>query len=148
MKLEEWIKKYEEKTGDKHTLPDGYVQYFLPDKGYAQYAMVKEAANCLYIYETCGDADFWYSLGKMLAVNNNLKFICTICTREINAYMRFWKIKEVSMTTEENGTEEGAVRINCVDKNGDKITITPMFKREDGRIGYACTHELGDDYFV
>ena len=144
MKLAEWIKKYEDKTGDRHIIPEGYTQYYLPSRGYAQYGMMRDR-GCLYIHECCGDAKFWFDLGVLLCGQNGLEYITTVCTRDLKAYMRFFGWSAYEQVKEENGTPDGAARLNCQDKEGNFITISPAFKKADGEVAYFCTRKVGGD---
>lgn len=85
MEFNEWVKRYVEKTGDEHICPDGYTTLFDKDKGYAQY---KVENNRLWVYETCGDGQYWYNLGIKMCLDNHIPYLCTICTRRILPYLR------------------------------------------------------------
>lgn len=138
MTLNEWIQKYETKTGEKHELPTGYVQYFLPDRGYCQYIMDTDR-QVLYVYELCGDAKFWFDLGVIMCKQNGLRYITTICTRNIKPYIRFWgwTIKE------EINEDNGAVRFNGHNKEGLMVTIsTAWLDNKTGKYAYYCTSEV------
>lgn len=139
LSLEEWIEKYEKKTGDKHELPQGYVQYYLPERGYAQYIMDREV-EALYVYELCGDAKFWYDLGALLCRQNGLRFITTVCTRHIKPYIRFWGWT-IHETIE--GPDGGAIRMNGRNKDGGFVTIATAWRNDDtGEYAYYCTSEV------
>ena len=87
---EEWVKLYEDKTGDEHTCLDGYTTLYDADKGYAQYKV--EGAR-LHIYEACGDGFHWYNVGIKICRDYGIEAIVTICTRKIKPYLRAMKFK-------------------------------------------------------
>jgi len=136
--LDEWIKIYENKTGEMHELPNGYEQYFLPDRGYCQYIMDTER-DVLYIYELCGDAKFWFDLGVVMCKQNKLRYITSICIRHIKPYIRFWGWHIDEVLHEENG----AVRMNGKNKEGLAVTISTAWLNNDtGEYAYYCTSEV------
>lgn len=92
MTFEEWVKKYEEKTGDEHYLPDGFVTLYDAEKGYAQYGVGKNM-NRLYVYECCGDGRHWYDVGVKICRDNKIPYMVTICTRSLMPYLRLLRFK-------------------------------------------------------
>lgn len=92
MTFEEWVKVYEEKTGDEHTCPEGFTTLFDEEKGYAQYG-VSVDRKTLYVYEACGDGKYWYDLGVKYCKDHNIPKMITICTRHILPYLRLLKFK-------------------------------------------------------
>lgn len=99
----EWLKLYEDKTGDEHTCPDGYTTLYDAEKGYAQYKV--EGAR-LHIYEACGDGFHWYNVGINICRDYGIEAIVTICTRKIKPYIRAMKFKiekEIPLPHRDNG---------------------------------------------
>lgn len=143
--LDEWIKLYEDKTGDKHDVPKGFSLYYIPNRGYAVYSMFKTGRqdDCILVYEVCGDAHFWHDIGVFMAQQNNVKNIMTLCTRNIMAYCRFWNWH----ITEKFNNEDGILaRLNGTNQYGRPLTIGVAFERksakESERYAYFCTSEV------
>lgn len=139
MQLGEWIKRYEEKTGDKFLLPKGFQLYFLPERGFAQFKIDFEG-SILMIYQACGDAKFWRDVGELMCIMNNIDHISTICTVNIDAYIRIfgWKPYNVENVN-------GQKRYHCYDTLGRKVIAT--FKGIDeatGEPSYWVTQYLRD----
>lgn len=125
MTLNEWIKKYEEKTGDEHCTPDGFELVFDEEKGYAQY---KHDGNILFVYEACGDGKFWYQVvGVELAKKLGAKWIATICTRKIRPYMRLMGMK---LTEERKLDFHGAISGTGINHLGNKLIVMPAWYDE------------------
>lgn len=136
--LEEWIKIYEEKTGDTHTVPKGFKLLYLPDRGYAAFAFNKED-SALMIYEVCGDAKFWHDTGVLYCKQNGLRDIITLCTRNIRSYIRFWNWQIEEEFTNMDGV---LARLNGKNQYGKPLTIGVAFKREKN----TCNSEYA--YYV
>lgn len=143
--LADWIKVYEQKTGDKHDIPNGFKLYYLPDRGYAVYSMFKKEQpdDAILVYEVCGDARFWHDMAVFLAQQNQVKNVITVCTRNIMAYVRFWgwDIKE------KYDNEDGVLaRMNGLNQYGKSLTIGIAFGREAKNLhekyAYFCTTEV------
>ena len=60
--FQEWVKIYEDKTGDKHYCPPFYTTLFDEEKGFAQYWVAADH-SVMYVYECCGDGKYWYDIG-------------------------------------------------------------------------------------
>lgn len=85
MEFKEWVKHYEEKTGDKHEVKGGYTTLSDPEKGYAQF---KVENGRLFVHEVCGDGWYWYTLAEKICTDHNIPLLITICTRPIMPYIR------------------------------------------------------------
>ncbi len=123
---EEWIKLYEQKTGDEHTCLDGYTTLYDAEKGYAQYKV--EGAR-LHIYECCGDGFYWYNVGIKICRDYGIEAIVTICTRKIKPYIRAMKFKiekEIPLPHRHNG-----YRYEGVNHIGERFFIFPAWWNED-----------------
>lgn len=90
--FEEWVKAYEEKTGDEHYTPEGFTVLYDKDRGYAQY-YVDKGYNFMYVYEACGDGRYWYDVGIKICRDYNVPKMITICTRHILPYLRLMQFK-------------------------------------------------------
>lgn len=130
MTLEEWIKRYEEKTGDDFMLPPGFTLYWLPNRGFAEYRYVDDI---LVVYQLCGDIHFWYDLACLLCIQKGGVSVSTVCTCPIRPYLRLLGFK-----VREEYEKNGKYRFICEDKLGRKVIAT-----------YRSTDDTGcDTYFV
>lgn len=116
--LEEWIGWYEQKTGDTFTLPDDYTINYHEKRGLMAIKPVFEK-KMLVIEYVIGDGRFWYDVADMLARQNGLRYIATICTRSVYAYIRFWKYKVIK-----TWEIDGAKRFLGIDDMGYYGTMT------------------------
>lgn len=146
--IEEYIDIYEKKMGEKHTVPQGVKQYFLPDRGYAQIAMFKKDTAMLndsvVVWELCGDAKFWHDFAVILCKENNCKYLTTLCTRAILPYIRFWGWKIVKETRDKDNL---LIRVDCINQYGKPIEIGLAWrnnnaKRESERYSYWVKSEV------
>ncbi len=116
--IEEWISLYEQKTGDKMYIPEGFVLNYLPDRGFALLKADLDT-GIMIIYHLCGDSKFWRDVAELIAKNSNLKCISSIATRSIRPYMRFWHwdiVKEFDIDNQK--------KFICKDEQGRKVVIT------------------------
>lgn len=90
--FQEWVKIYEEKTGDEHYCPPFYTTLFDEEKGFAQYWVAADH-SVMYVYECCGDGKYWYDIGVRVCREHNIPRMVTICTRHILPYLRLLKFK-------------------------------------------------------
>lgn len=91
---EKWVEWYEKKTGDRFTLPEGYTVNYHPYRGMATFKPdIKN--KMLVVGYVIGDGRFWHDAIEMIAKQNGFRYIATICTRDVKAYIRFWKYKIV-----------------------------------------------------
>ncbi|MDD4437218.1 MAG: hypothetical protein PHS04_04185 [Tissierellia bacterium] len=128
--LDKWITEYENKTGEKHTVPiAGHLRlYYVPDRGYAEISLID---GCVVIYETCGDAQFWHDFGVILCQENNRKYLMTVCIRAIEPYIRFWKWKiNFRHYNKDEGYLDRATGTNQYDKS---LTIGVAWKRNNAK---------------
>jgi hypothetical protein len=136
----EWIKKYEEKTGDMHELLPGYTEQYLPDRGYCQYG-VDTKNNSLVIYETCGDGKFWYDVGLLICSEKRLNRLITIVTRDIRAHLRFFGGK----VEKENVAADGSYRISGINHIGRPFFVFPAwFDNKKNKYAYYLITEVGE----
>ena len=128
--LEEWIEFYEKKSKEKFEVPKGFIFNWLPTRGFSvMYPDFK--GKILMIFSTCGDGKFWRDVGEMLALNNGMTCLGTICVRKVDAYIRFWgwKVTEVQEI-------DGQKRYFCIDKLGRNVVVTHKCICED--TGLPC----------
>ena len=116
--LEEWIQFYEEKSKEKFEVPKGFLFQWHPYRGFSVMMPDKEG-KILMIYSTCGDGRFWRDVAEMLALNNGMTKLMTICIRKIEPYIRFWHWK-INNVQEINGQK----RYFCTDDLGRNVLIT------------------------
>ena len=117
--LDEWIAWYEKKTGDKFTIPKGHEIVYHERRGFATFKPAPES-QMLFVLYVIGDGMFWYDLAEMIAHQNGLRYIATICTRNVDAYIRFWGYKVLK----EWKNEEGQRRFLGIDSFGRYGTMT------------------------
>jgi len=116
--LEEWIQFYEEKSKEKLEVPKGFLFQWLPTRGFSVMRPDIEG-KILMIFSTCGDGRFWRDVAEMLALNNGMTRLMTVCIRKIEPYIRFWHWKIV-----EKQEVNGQKRYFCIDDMGRNVLIT------------------------
>lgn len=147
--LDEWIKEYEEKTGEEHTEPNEENKlklYYVADRGYAEIGIFRtdNTEPSVVIYEVCGDAKFWHDFGVILCKQHNIKNILTVCIRAIEPYIRFWgwNIKE------RHKNKDGILaRLRGTNQYGKSLDIGIAWRRERAlkekeRYAYIVTSEV------
>jgi len=135
--LEEWIQFYEDKTKDKFELPQGMRLMWLPHRGFMVVA-IDLNIKVLLIYLTCGDGKFWRDVAEMLALNNGLTKLMTICTRKIEPYIRFWRWK---ITDKQE--KDGQIRYFCKDDMDRDVLVTHRgVDEKSGQATYYVTQYL------
>ncbi len=137
--LQEWIDMYEKKTGDKAVLPEGFSLYWLPNRGFAEYK-IDENSGILMIYAVCGDGKFWRDLGELICRLNKLKCISTICTRNVETYIRFWHWKIV-----EGQNKDGKKRFVCRDELNRPVILTYKGADDKGEPAYWVTQFINEN---
>ena len=121
---EEWVKWYEKKTGDTFTVPDGYTINYHERRGLMTFKPVPEN-KMLVIGYVIGDGHFWYDVIEMIAKMNGYRYIAAICTRDVMAYIRFWRYKIVK-----KWDKDGQKRFLGKDRAGRYGTMTYRGKDE------------------
>lgn len=130
LSLNDWIKRYEEKTGDTFNIPAGFLFYWLPNRGFAQY---KFSNGVFVVYQVCGDIHFWYDIACLMCIQNGGRAVSTVCTCPIEPYLRLLKF-----SIQEKYENNGKNRYICKDQFGRKVIAT-----------YRSTDDTGcDTYFV
>lgn len=115
---EQWCEFYEEKTGERVSLPSGFALYFLEEMGFCQVRPIPEDKT-LVVYQTVGDGLFWRNFAEVICKVNGFDYLQTFVTRRVRPYMRLfgWKIvREWDM--------EGVKRFLCRDKLGRDVLLT------------------------
>ena len=137
MQLNEWIKKYEDSTGEKFKPHPQFRLFFLPERGFCEY---HSDGNLLMIYQLCGDGKFWYDYATLLALLTSCKNIGTICIRKnVKAYIRFWGYKITSI----DNLDGGLHRYHCINKYGKKSLLSPAWTDKEKTIqAYYVTWEV------
>lgn len=135
--LEEWIQFYEEKAKEPFEVPKNFIFQWLPMRGFSVMKPDVEG-KILMIFSTCGDARFWRDVAEMLALNNGMTKLMTICIRKIEPYIRFWHWK-IMEKQEVNGQN----RYFCIDELGRNVLITHRgFNEETNLPTYVVTQYL------
>lgn len=133
--LKEWIKIYEDKTGDTFGVPEGYRFFYMAERGFA--SMKPDfKTRLMVVYQVCGDGKFWRDFAELaFAVPLGLDAVCTICTRPIKPYIRGfgWEI----LDEQQKG---GQYRFLCQDSSGRPVMITHKDVQPSGLPEYWVTH--------
>ena len=128
MTFEEWVKWYEQKTGDEHYCPPGFVTLYDPEKGYAQYKTNGDRSR-LFVYEACGDGRYWYNKGVEICRDYEIPYIVTICTRHIMPYLRLLGFKIQSKIVQPE--RHNGYKIEGVNHLGKRFFCWPAWWDED-----------------
>lgn len=90
MTLDEWIKKYEQKSEEFHLLP-GFVIYFEPDKGFFCWHVWRDVFE---VDHTCtNDVMHMFDVANTMAKKRGCSLMRTATKRDPAAYMRLTKAK-------------------------------------------------------
>lgn len=137
--LEDYIKKYEEKTKDKFKPKDGFKLFYLPDRGFCEIAATQNN-TMLMIYQLCGDGKFWRDFALLLAQTLKIDKLGSICIRKnIEAYIRFWEFK----ITKKEPLDDGSFIYYAKNKEGKIARLAPIHIHDDtSRISYLVTWEV------
>lgn len=134
--FEDWVKEYENKTGEKYEVDERFRTFFEPEKGFAQ---MTETASMIVVNQCCGDAQYWKGKAEELAKEKGKSHLGTWCIREILPYIKLFgyeieKIEELP---------EGMKRYHCRNKKTGKVGLaSPSFRSKNGNIGYMITCEV------
>ena len=137
MTLNEYIEKYEKRTGEKFEPKNGFKLFYLADRGFCEYKIDTDK-DMVMIYQLCGDGKFWRDYGLLLAELTGCKHLGTICSRDnIKAYIRFWGY----VVQKEEILEDGLKRYHCIEKNsGKKGLVSPAWTdKETNKTSYYIT---------
>ena len=117
--LQKWIRKYENKTGEKFEPSNGFKLFFFPNRGFAEYAYTQDM---VIVRQMCGDSLFWKQLSECLAISMCCKMIGSYCIRRnIEAYIRLFGYRIERTET----LSDGLKRYFCVDKYGKRGQASP-----------------------
>ena len=135
--LEDYIKKYEEKTKDKFKPKEGFKLFYLPDRGFCEIGVttVFNKQQMLVIHQLGGDGKFWRDYATLIAQSLNIKKIGSICIRKnVEAYIRFKK----------EPLDDGSFIYYAENKEGKTARLAPIHIHDDdpSRISYFVTWEV------
>jgi len=125
---QEWIDWYEKKTGDTFTVPEGHTINYHERRGIITFKPDLKSGMLIVMY-VIGDGKFWHDVAEMIAKQNGFRCVATICTRNVDAYIRFWDYKVVK----EWKNKEGQRRFLTIDPFGRYATLT--YRGIDERTG-------------
>lgn len=116
--LKEWVKIYEEKTGEKAELLKGYRLCYLAERGFASMKADTEG-KMIIIHQVCGDAKFWRDYAELIGATAGFECVASICTRHVEPYIRCfgWEILEREEV-------DGHYRYWCQDSIGRLVILT------------------------
>lgn len=115
--LNDWIKKYEDKTKEKFESKKGFKLFYLPERGFCEYRVENDMVM---IYQLSGDGKFWRDFGLLLAQLTGCRHMGTICVRNnIKAYIRFWGYE----IEQKERLPEGLVKYHCRQKETGKTAV-------------------------
>ena len=124
---QEWVNWYKKKTGDTFEVPENHTINYHARRGIMTlYADFK--AKMLMIGYVVGDGRYWHDTAEMIAKHNGLRYLATICTRDVEAYIRFWQYKIVKQWD-----SDGQKRYLTVDPLGHYAVLT--YRGKDNRTG-------------
>ena len=136
MKLDEWVKLYENKTKEKFEPHPGFKLFYLPDRGFCEYRVTEDMVM---IYQLSGDGKFWRDYGLLLAELTKCKKLGTICIRDnIKAYIRFWGYT----IDKEEVLPDGLVRYHCKHKDTGKPGLCSPAWEDNNKVSYYVTWDL------
>lgn len=117
---EEWIKWYEEKSGDTFVMKANAALYFQAKRGIMVCRLTGDSQESMLVIDyVIGDGKFWYDFAEIIATMWNCRCIGTICTRHIESYIRFWDGRIVK-----KWVQEGQKRFLAKDRRGRYGTLT------------------------
>lgn len=90
MTLNKYITLYETKTGESYELPVGFRLFYLPNRGFCQYAK-SEIDKAIIVYHCCGDGEFWRDYGALMAKDHGYDKLVTLLCRPVKPYIRAMK---------------------------------------------------------
>lgn len=138
MTLEQWIDRYETKSGDKHLIPDGYQTLYDEQKGYAQ---VRVDGEFISVLEVCGDGRYWYNKAIEIARDNKCRWLHTFCVRNILPYIRLMGGKWTEKS--EMPTFHDAIKGQGVNHLGNKFIVIPAWYDNDKKaVAYNVYSEV------
>lgn len=140
--LEDYIKKYEEKTKDKFKPKEGFKLFYLPDRGFCEIGVITvfNKQQMLVIHQLGGDGKFWRDYATLIAQSLNIKKIGSICIRKnVEAYIRFWGFK----ITKKEPLDDGSFIYYAKNKEGKTARLAPIHIHDDtSRVSYFVTWEV------
>ena len=146
MKLEEWIKRYDERTPDVFRHDSHYELLFDEDKGFVEVKEISlrnDAGNMeqmLIVRALCGDGRYWKKTIERIGRNLGCTVAGTWCIRkEILAYIRLFNFKVLYTEVLRDGTR----RYHCENKSDGKWgNVSPAFRFGTGEQAYYITWQI------
>lgn len=137
--LEEYIARYEKKTGETFTPKAGFKLFYLPDRGFCEIAVAGHI-EMVQAYQMCGDGRFWRDYITLLAQSLNIKMAGTFCIRtNVKAYARFFGYK----ITKKEPLPDGSFIYLAEDERGSHARLSPVHMHDDpNKITYLVTWEV------
>lgn len=136
--LRKWVEIYECKAQDKAEIPKGFRLFYLPSYGFCiMKPLIKE--RIMFIYQACGDGQFWRSFAELMCRELGLNVLGTICNRDIGLYLKAFGF-EVLVEQDINGEK----RYVCQDEIGRKVVATYRGKDKKGKPEYWVTQYLDE----
>jgi len=124
---QEWIDWYEEKTGDTFEVPYGHTINYHERRGIITFKADFKCGMLIVMY-VIGDGKFWHDVAEMIAKQNGFRCVATICTRNVDAYIRFWNYSVVK-----EWNRDGQRRFLTIDPFGRYATLT--YRGDDPKTG-------------
>lgn len=90
--LEEWIARYNKKTGDSFIPDRRYKLFYFADRGFCEIRIDCEK-EMVVVYQLCGDIYFWRHVIEFLCQVLGYHICATYCIRPIKAYLRLLDVQ-------------------------------------------------------
>lgn len=127
--IEDWIKKYETKTGDAFERKASFELLYIPERGFAE---IKVGDSALFVWQLCGDGRWWFKTLMDTAKRLRLKYLTALVVRKVEPFIRIFGYRVKSIIEAANGTK----RYCGADSSGRKVTATTALN-EDGSYAHA-----------
>lgn len=114
--LDEWIEYYEKHTGEAFKFKPNFAFFFEPNHGFCEY---KAEDTGIYIWQLCGDLDYWLSKAYTCCQVLKLPAICAFILRKPKPFIRRLGFKITSVEE-----KDGQHRYHAVNKKGEELTAT------------------------
>jgi len=131
---EEYKQYFEEKTGDKCITPEGFSVYYLPNRGFAEYA-IHSGWKMLMICNVSGDGRFWYDVGKLLCRLHNMKYLGALTSHNINAFARLFGFRHPKI--------DGNL-VTFTNEAGETIVFRPEYIDDQKKQVWSATVEVSN----
>ena len=132
MRIEEWIRIYENKTHNQFRRHAGFTLIFFPERGFCEVAF-EPKTQMVMAYQICGDGRFWKRVLDSLAVVAGFKHCGAIFIRHVKPYIRLFGFHIMR----EEKLADGTCIYYCENAEGEKARCAPAWKDTDGYAYYA-----------